>query len=82
MKAMRVEKHIIKKNDEYYPMLAEFCHLSKNLYNFANYHIRQGYIQSGYIPNYSEIEKLAKQQPSTNNDYKSMPTAQSACQVS
>jgi len=78
---MRAEKHIIKKNNEYYPMLSEFCHLSKNLYNFANYHARQGYIKNGRIPNYYELEKLAKQESSTNNDYKSMPTAQAAQQT-
>jgi len=78
---MRVEKHIIRKSDKNYAMLAEFCHLSKNLYNFANYHIRQGYIQTGRFPNYNEINKLAKEQPSTNNDYASMPTAQSAQQT-
>ena len=81
MKAMRVERHIIKNHDEHYKVLAEYCHLSKNLYNFANYHIRQGYIKTGRIPNYNEIDRLAKQQPSTNNDYKSMPTAQSAQQT-
>ena len=40
--AMRVEKHVIKKNNRYCPILSDFCHLSKNLYNFANYHARQG----------------------------------------
>jgi len=81
MNAMRVEKHIIKKNHECFPTLSEFCHLSKNLYNFANYHARQGYIKNGHVPNYFELEKLARQEPSTNNDYKSMPTAQSAQQT-
>ena len=79
--AMRVEKHIIKNNNKYYPLLSEFCHLSKNLYNFANYHARQGYIKNGHIPNYYELEKIARQEPSTNNDYKSMPTAQAAQQT-
>ena len=60
MLAVRVEKHIIKKNNEHYSMLSEFCHLSKNLYNFANYHARQGYIKNGHVPNYYELEKLAK----------------------
>ena len=78
---MRVEKHVIKKTNEYYKMLMEFCHLSKNLYNFANYHARQVYIESGRIPNYYDLEKLAKEENSTNNDYKSMPTAQSAQQT-
>ena len=78
---MRVEKHLIKKDNEYYSMLEGFCHLSKNLYNFANYHARQSYIDTGRIPNYNELEKLSRHQPSTNNDYKSMPIAQAAQQT-
>ena len=78
---MRTEKHLIKNKNEYYQILSEFCHLSKNLYNFANYHARQGYIKNGRIPNYYELEKLAKQEPSINNDYTSMPTAQAAQQT-
>ena len=62
-------------------MLSYFCHLSKNLYNFANYHARQGYIKTGHIPSYYDLEKLAKQESSANNDYKSMPTAQAAQQT-
>lgn len=44
MIVQRVEKHIIKSNNNYYNMLDEFCFMSKNLYNYANYHIRQCFI--------------------------------------
>ena len=37
----RVEKHIIKDNNCYFDMLIEFCHNAKNLYNHANYIVRQ-----------------------------------------
>ena len=44
MIVQRVEKHIIKENNEYYKMLDDFCLKSKNLYNFANYQVRQCFI--------------------------------------
>ena len=37
----RIEKHIIKLSNPFYKLLDEFCFKSKNLYNFANYQIRQ-----------------------------------------
>ena len=40
MTVQRVEKHFISENNPYYLMLDEFCSKSKNLYNFANYHVR------------------------------------------
>lgn len=36
MIVQRVEKHLIKQNNPYYPMLSDFTHKSKNLYNHAN----------------------------------------------
>ena len=44
MIVQRVEKHIIKSNNPYYSMLDDFCFKSKNLYNFANYRVRQCFI--------------------------------------
>ena len=46
-KATRVEKHIIKSNNKYYKILDEYCFKSKNLYNFANYHVRKTFINTG-----------------------------------
>ena len=44
MVVQRVKKHIIKENHKYYKMLDDFCFKSKNLYNFANYQVRQCFI--------------------------------------
>lgn len=41
---MRVEKHVINSNHELYKDFNNLCFLSKNLYNYANYHIRQTFI--------------------------------------
>lgn len=80
MKANRVERHIIYPKNPYYKMLDEYCFKSKNLYNFANYQIRQKFCsESKYIP-YNQMDKLLKQE-GMNTDYRNMPTAQSAQQT-
>lgn len=44
MLVTRVEKHKIKTNHKLYLLLDNYSFLSKNLYNYANYHIRQIFI--------------------------------------
>ena len=78
MIVQRIEKHIIKSSDRYYTLLDDFCFKSKNLYNFANYNIRQEFIKNNKYLNYYDIDKLMKTLES--KDYRDMPTAQSAQQ--
>lgn len=61
-------------------MLAEFTHKSKNLYNHANFIVRQSFIESNKWIRYEELHKLLKND-SKFDDYHAMPTAQSAQQV-
>ena len=78
----RVEKHIIKSSNTFFPMLIDFCHKSKNLYNHANYLVRQSFTSqdnSRWI-RYAELDKLLKADEEYP-DYKEMPTAQSAQQI-
>ena len=42
----RTERHIIKSSDDYFSLLLSFCKLSKNLYNHANYLVRQEFMQN------------------------------------
>lgn len=79
MKVQRVERHNIKPAHPYYSMLDEFCFKSKNLYNFANYQIRQKFCETGEFINYNTMDKLLKQKD-MEFDYRNMPTAQSAQQ--
>ncbi|MBO5095794.1 MAG: transposase [Bacilli bacterium] len=79
MKKQRVEKHIIKENDEYYEMLDGFCYKSKNLYNFANYHVRKQFIDTGEWLRYYDLDKLMKQ-PKMDFDYRSLPAIKSSQQ--
>lgn len=76
----RTEKHVIKSTNPFFEMLMDFCHRSKNLYNHANYIIRQNFISNGKWIRYAELDKLLKAD-TEYNDYAQMPTAQSAQQV-
>ena len=76
----RVEKHLIKRNNPYYSMLDNFCFMSKNLYNHANYIVRNEFCKSGQWIKYGELDKLLKNDIEYP-DYKAMPTAQSAQQT-
>lgn len=75
----RVEKHIIKSNNKYYKMLDEYCFKSKNLYNYANYIIRQEFINNGKWIRYNDLDKILKKEDN-NYDYKNMPLGSSAQQ--
>ena len=59
-----IEKHIIKPSNELYPVLDEMCFKSKNLYNKANYIIRQEFIGNKTHLNYFTLQSnLAKPFP-------------------
>ena len=77
---LRMEKHIIKSSNPHFLMLDDFCFKSKNLYNFANYQLRQDFIHNNPHLSYNQMDKLMKIEPN-NVDYRSMPTAQSAQQI-
>lgn len=70
----RVEKHIIKSNNKYYDMLDEFCFKSKNLYNQANYIMRQEFINNGKWIRYNELDKILKKE-NNDYDYRNMPSS-------
>lgn len=75
----RVEKHIIKSNHKYYNLLDEFCFKSKNLYNYANYIIRQEFINNGKWLRYNDLDKMLKEKEN-DFDYRNMPMNSSAQQ--
>jgi putative transposase len=64
-----VEQHIIDRHDARWSALDQACFLSKNLYNAANYRVRQAYIfHQQYIP-YEERVKIMRDQA----DYCALP---------
>ena len=76
----RVEKHVIKSNNEYYSMLDHFCFLSKKLYNHANYIVRKEFVKNNNWMRCNDLDKILKNDIEYP-DYKNMPTAQSAQQI-
>ena len=66
MKVQRCEQIIIKKNHPKFKIIDEMCFNSKNLYNEANYAIRQKFIESGEYINYYDMNKEFK----THENYK------------
>ena len=61
-------------------MFCEFTHLSKNLYNHANYLVRKDFVETGKWLRYRELDKLLRQDRD-HPDYSNMPGAQSAQQT-
>ena len=67
MIVQRVEKHII--------MLDNFCFLARNLYNHANFIVRNEFIKNNKWIRYEKLDKLLKKDEKYPH-YKNMPTAQ------
>ena len=64
-----VERHLIRKDDPRFAALDRAAFASKNLYNQANYQIRQSFIHEGkYLP-YAEIFHRLKQ----HDAYRALP---------
>ena len=60
-KENRVERHIINKNHKMFNICNQYCKLSKDLYNHANYIIRQEFIaNNNFIGNYVVMGKMMK----------------------
>ena len=76
----RTEKHIIKSSDKYFSLILSFCQQSKNLYNHANYLIRQEFTKNKKTLKYGDLDKILKADKEYP-DYPNMPTAQSAQQI-
>lgn len=73
MKVIRREQIWLKGNRT----IAELCHISKNLYNEANYIIRQELFKTGKWTLYNDLNKLLKE---SSENYKALP-AQTAQQI-
>src|SRR5947207_12324932 len=55
-----VERHVIRKTDSRYQAIDAAAFASKNLYNLANYHMRQSYIHTGTYLGYAAVYHLVK----------------------
>src|SRR6266699_2886109 len=64
-----VEQHVIDKRDPRYAVIDAAAFASKNLYNAANYELRQAFIHQGRFLSYNQLDKLM--QP--HEAYKALP---------
>ena len=71
-----VERHIIKSSHKYYKEIDNLCFLAKNLFNAANYTVRQSFIKENKYLNYAANYHLVK----SSIDYKALP-AKVSCQI-
>lgn len=60
IKINRVEKHQIKRSHPMFKVCDEYCFKSKNLYNYANFLIRQEFINNNKFMSYYDIDKIIK----------------------
>ena len=58
MKTTRTEQQFIKKNHPIYEIVDRHCFYSKNVYNQANYLIRQAFIKENKILSAFDVQKL------------------------
>ncbi|HEV2656848.1 MAG TPA: RNA-guided endonuclease TnpB family protein, partial [Ktedonobacteraceae bacterium] len=56
-----VEQHVIGASDSRYAAIDCAAFASKNLYNLANYHMRQSFIHAHTYLGYAEVYHLVKQ---------------------
>lgn len=70
MIVQRIEKHIITKTNQNYKAIDYLCLMSKNLYNYTNYVIRQSFLHTGEFLNENELIK--KFRARHNFDYYNM----------
>ena len=64
-----VERHIITKTHSNWAELDRVCFASKNLYNKANYNVRQGFIFCRKYSNYNLLDRVLK----STTEYRAMP---------
>ena len=65
-----VERHIITKNHGFWSEIDHKAFLSKNLFNFANYHYRQYFFEHQQKLNFNQLYHLVSKTP----DYLALPT--------
>src|SRR5206468_3793114 len=64
-----VEKHIIKKSDPSFKEIDALAFASKNLFNLANYNIRQNFFATGAPLGWGVLDKMLQQ----TDAYKALP---------
>jgi len=71
MKVRRTEQIFLRENET----ISHMCHLSKNLYNQANYILRQQFINKEKLTTYGDLVKIfqAPSEEEDHNNYQKLP---------
>jgi putative transposase len=64
-----VEQHVIDRDDPRYAVIDAAAFASKNLYNAANYEMRQAFIHEGRYLSYNQVDKMMH----SNEAYRALP---------
>ena len=64
-----VERHIINLYHPFFPEIDELCFRSKNLYNLANYQVRQEFFRTRNLLSYGALDSLLQ----TTEAYQALP---------
>jgi putative transposase len=70
----RIETHYIKNNHASYFTLDRLSHLSNNLYNQANFVVRQNFIYNNQYLNYYAIDKLFRKHHYLQDNWNQLPS--------
>ena len=60
IKSNRVEQHVISKNNKLWNTIDDLCFKSKNIFNYANYIVRQEFINNGKWIKYNQLAGIIK----------------------
>jgi len=75
MKVNRTETQVIRKSHPMWKIVDENCFYAKNMYNYANYIVRQEFIENGKWINYYDLQKMLK----GSDPYKELKSQPSQC---
>lgn len=70
----RIETHKIKSNHKSYLTLVDLSHLSNNLYNQANFIVRQNFIHNNIYLNYYIMDKLFRKHSKLQDNWNQLPS--------
>lgn len=73
-KVKRIETHKIKHSHKSYQTLVQLSHLSNNLYNQANFIVRQNFIYNNRYLNYYKIDKLFRRHGYLQENWNQLPS--------
>lgn len=83
----RIERHVIKRKSKYYEILNRFSHLTNNLYNHANFIVRQNFFnnlnekgKSKYLSFY-QMDKIIRHMNEENYQQLPKQTAQQTLKI-